>query len=83
MIYLIKLQFIRLFCNAMSSFIRLFCNAKSSFIQNYFAMQCIHFSWPTSFLQKSSCRVSSEKNILNSSVELRGVSGVEWSGKIG
>ena len=36
------------------------------------------FSRPTSFLQKSSCRVSSEKNILNSSVELRGVSGVEW-----
>ena len=35
------------------------------------------FSRPTSFLQKSSCRVSSEKNILNSSVELRGV---EWSG---
>ena len=27
------------------------------------------FSRPTSFLQKSSCRVSSEKNILNSSVE--------------
>ena len=27
------------------------------------------FSWPTSFLQKSICRVSSEKNILNSSVE--------------
>ena len=26
MIYLIKLQCIRLFCNAMSSFIRLFCN---------------------------------------------------------
>ena len=26
------------------------------------------FSRPTSFLQKSSCRVSSEKNILNSSV---------------
>ena len=38
MIYLIKLQCICLFCNAMSSFIRLFCNAKSSFIQNYFAM---------------------------------------------
>ena len=27
------------------------------------------FSRPTSFLQKSSCSVSSEKNILNSSVE--------------
>ena len=27
------------------------------------------FSRPTSFLQKSSCRVSSDKNILNSSVE--------------
>ena len=37
------------------------------------------FSRPTSFLQKSSCRVSSEKNISNSSV---GWSGVEWSGKI-
>ena len=34
------------------------------------------FSRPTSFLQKSSCRVSSEKNILNSSVEW---SRVEWS----
>ena len=34
-----------------------------------------YFSRPTSFLQKSSCRLSSEKNILNSSVE--------WSGKIG
>ena len=33
------------------------------------------FSRPTSFLQKTSCRVSNEKNILNSSVE-RG--GVEW-----
>ena len=56
----------------------------------FFAMQSLHllriilqcnvfiFSRPTSFLQKSSCRVSSEKNILNSSVELRGVSGVEW-----
>ena len=33
------------------------------------------FSRPTSFLQKSSCRVSSEKNILNSSVEW---SRVEW-----
>ena len=33
------------------------------------------FSRPTSFLQKSSCRVSSEKNILNSSVEW---SLVEW-----
>ena len=30
---------------------------------------------PTSFFQKSSCRVSSEKNILNSSVEW---SEVEW-----
>ena len=39
---------------------------------------CTHFSRPTSFLQKSSCRVSSEKNILNSSVELSGW--VEWSG---
>ena len=45
----------------------LFCNAMYSF-----------FSRPTNFLQKSSCRVSSEKNILNSSVDLRGVSGVEW-----
>ena len=56
----------------------------------FFAMQSLHlfriilqcnvfiFSRPTNFLQKSSCRVSSEKNILNSSVELRGVSGVEW-----
>ena len=56
----------------------------------FFAMQGLHlfriilqcnvfiFSRPTNFLQKSSCRVSSEKNILNSSVELRGVSGVEW-----
>ena len=35
------------------------------------------FSRPTSFLQKSSCSVSSEKNILNSSVEW---SRVEWSG---
>ena len=55
----------------------------------FFAMQSLHlftiilqcnvliFSRPTSFLQKSSCRVSSEKNILNSSVELSGVSGVE------
>ena len=34
------------------------------------------FSRPTSFLQKSSCSVSSEKNILNSSVEW---SRVEWS----
>ena len=33
------------------------------------------FSRPTSFLQKSSCRVSSEKNILNSSVEW---SRMEW-----
>ena len=33
------------------------------------------FSRPTSFLQKSSCRVSSEKNIFNSSVEW---SRVEW-----
>ena len=32
-----------------------------------------HFSRPTGFLQKSSCRVSSEKNILNSSVESCGV----------
>ena len=35
----------------------------------------IMFSRPTNFLQKSSCRVSSEKNILNSSVEW---SRVEW-----
>ena len=34
------------------------------------------FSRPTSILQKSSCSVSSEKNILNSSVEW---SRVEWS----
>ena len=32
-------------------------------------VECYIFSWPTSFLQKSSCRVSSKKNILNSSVE--------------
>ena len=38
------------------------------------------FSRPASFLQKSSCRVSSEKNILNSSVEQSGVTEVEWSG---
>ena len=56
----------------------------------FFVMQSLHlfriilqcnvfiFSRPTNFLQKSSCRVSSEKNILNSSVELSGVSGVEW-----
>ena len=39
------------------------------------------FSRPTSFLQKSSCRVSSEKNILNSSVEWSRVEscGVVWS----
>ena len=43
------------------------------------------FSRPTSFLPKSSCRVSSEKNILNSSVESCGVEscGIVWSGKIG
>ena len=34
------------------------------------------FPRPTSFLQKSSCSVSSDKNILNSSVEW---SRVEWS----
>ena len=35
----------------------------------------VFFFRPISFLQKSSCRVSSEKNILNSSVEW---SRVEW-----
>ena len=33
----------------------------------------LYFFRPTSFLQKSSCTVSSEKNILNSSVEWSGV----------
>ena len=37
------------------------------------------FSRPTSFLQKSSCRVSSEKNILNSSVESCGVEKLDKS----
>ena len=41
---------------------------------SYSAMLSIFFR-PTSFLQKNSCRVSSEKNILNSSVEW---SRVEW-----
>ena len=36
------------------------------------------FSRPTSFLQKSSCRVSSEKNILNSSVEWSRVERKNW-----
>ena len=36
------------------------------------------FSRPTSFLQKSSCRVSSEKNILNSSVEWSRVKWKNW-----
>ena len=39
----------------------------------------IIFSRPTSFLQKSSCRVSSEKNILNSSVESCGVEKLDKS----
>ena len=37
------------------------------------------FSRPTSLLQKSSCRVSSEKNILNSSVESCGVEKLDKS----
>ena len=37
------------------------------------------FSRPTSFLQKSSCRVSNEKNILNSSVESCGVEKLDKS----
>ena len=41
----------------------------------YISISGIIFSRPTSFLQKSCCRVSSEKNILNSSVEW---SRVEW-----
>ena len=43
-----------------------------------YAVVCLVFifSRPSSFLQKSSCRVSSEKNILNSSVEW---SRVEWN----
>ena len=40
-----------------------------------FATERYYFFRPTSFLQKSSRRVSSEKNILNSSVEW---SRVEW-----
>ena len=37
------------------------------------------FSGQLAFLQKSSCRVSSEKNILNSSVESRGVEKLDKS----
>ena len=38
-----------------------------------------YFSRPTSFLQKSSCRVSIEKNILNSSVKWSGVEKLDKS----
>ena len=38
------------------------------YVCHYYILSGI-FSRPTRFLQKSSCRVSSEKNILNSSVE--------------
>ena len=45
------------------------------YLSIYRYISTLIFSQPTSFLQKSSCRVSSEKNILNSSVEW---SRVEW-----
>ena len=64
-------------CIYMCVYVRMFvCICICLYMYEYlFNNDLIIFSRPTSFLQKSSCRVSSEKNILNSSVEW---SRVEW-----